>query len=165
MTPAETQLYLPLLIMVAAIALMGRRMMRPRRFRLAFVWIGPVLALAGAGAFFAIHPAPTPIHAAALAVITVLGAAFGWARARLIKVAYDPETNNMTRSGTPYGILLLVALILMRSGLRIVALQHPELGIDLTHAPDILLFFGVGIVSGYAVELHRAVGRVRRATL
>ena len=163
MTPSDTQLYLPLLITIAVLALMGRRMMRPRRFRIAFVWIAPVLALAGAGAFFATHPAPTPVHVIGLAAAACLGAAFGWGRAKLVEVSYDPETNSMSRRGTPYGMLLLVGLILLRSGLRIVALQHPELGIDLDHATDILLFFGLGIVSGYAVELHLAVGRVRRA--
>jgi hypothetical protein len=159
MTPSDTQLYLPLLITIAFIALMGRRMMRPRRFRLALVWIAPALGLAGAAAFFATHPA----HTAGLAVALLLGGGFGWARARLVKVDYDPVANAMTRSGTPFGMLLLVGLILLRSAIRIVALQYPELGIDLAHATDILLFFGLGIVSGYAVELHLAVGRVRRA--
>jgi hypothetical protein len=161
MTPGETQLYLPLLITILFIAVMGRRMMRPRRFRLIFVWIAPFFALAGACAFFAIHPAPSPIHAVGLAVATLLGAGIGWARAKLVKVAYDPETNITTRAGTPYGMVLLVGLILVRSVVRFVALQHPELGIDLDHATDILLFFGVGILSGYAAELHLAVGRVR----
>jgi hypothetical protein len=163
MTPSDTQLYLPLLITIAFIALMGRRMMRPRRFRLALVWIAPALGLAGAAAFFATHPAPTPAHVAGLAAALLLGGGFGWARARLVKVDYDPVANAMTRSGTPFGMLLLVGLILLRSAIRIVALQYPELGIDLAHATDILLFFGLGIVSGYAVELHLAVGRVRRA--
>jgi hypothetical protein len=156
------QLYLPLIIAIVVIALMSRRMMRPRRFRLAFVWIGPVMILAGATAFFASHRAPTPTHVAGLTLALLIGYALGWLRAKLVKVAFDPRTNIVTQRGTPYGLLLLVGLFVARAGVRVATVQHPEWGIDLAHATDILILFGLGIVSGYAVELYFAVGRARR---
>jgi hypothetical protein len=163
--PGETQLYLPILIAVGVIALMGRRMLRPRRFRLTTLLIAPALGLVGAGAFLALRPAPTPYHLAGLLAALILGAALGWLRARLVKVVYDPQTGMVTQQGTPYGLMLLLGLFVVRIGVRILAAQHPEWGIDLKHATDILLLFGLGIVSGYAAELYSAATRARRVGL
>jgi hypothetical protein len=154
-----------MLVAVGVIALIGRRMLRPRRFRVTTLLIGPVLTLAGAGVFLALHPAPTPYHFAGLIAALMLGAALGWLQARLVKIVFDPWTDRLTQQGTPYGLVLLLGLFVARIGVRIAAVQHPEWGIDLNHAIDILLLFGLGIVSGYAAELYIAADRARRADL
>jgi hypothetical protein len=56
-------------------------------------------------------------------------------------------------------LIFLVILIVLRSALRIVATQHPELGIDLADATDILLFLALGLVVGYAGILIQAYRR------
>ena len=163
MSPSQTQILLPLLIAVLFIALNARRMMRPRRFRPVSLWIGPILVLVGAAAFMATQPTPTPVHFAGLAVALFLGGVLGWARAKLVKIEFEPETDMVMQRGTPFGLLLLIGLIVLRSGVRFVAVQHPELGIDLAKATDILLFFAMGILCGYAGVLYLAVSRLRRA--
>jgi hypothetical protein len=163
MNPAQTQILLPLAIAVLIIALNARRMMRPRRFRPVSLWVGPVLVLAGAAAFMATQPTPTPAHIAGLAVALAFGGVLGWARAKLVKVEFEPETDMVTQRGTPFGLLLLLGLLVLRSGVRFVAVQHPELGIDLTKATDIFLFFATGILCFYAGVLYHAVSRLRRA--
>ena len=163
MNPGQTQILLPLLIAVLFIALNARRMMRPRRFRPVSLWIGPILVLVGAAAFMATQPTPTPVHFAGLAVALFLGGVLGWARAKLVKIEFEPETDMVMQRGTPFGLLLLIGLIVLRSGVRFVAVQHPELGIDLAKATDILLFFAMGILCGYAGVLYLAVSRLRRA--
>ena len=163
MNPGQTQILLPLLIAVLFIALNARRMMRPRRFRPVSLWIGPILVLVGAAAFMATQPTPTPVHFAGLAVALFLGGVLGWARAKLVKIEFEPETGMVMQRGTPFGLLLLIGLIVLRSGVRFVAVQHPELGIDLAKATDILLFFAMGILCGYAGVLYLAVSRLRRA--
>jgi hypothetical protein len=57
--------------------------------------------------------------------------------------------------------MLLVGLLIVRSAIRLLAIEHPELGIDLGRAADILLFFALGLLTSYAGELYRAVGRAR----
>lgn len=162
MTPHDIQLYLPVLVVIAMIALRWRRMMRPQRLRVASLPIGPILVAAGIAAFLATRPAPSVSHVAELVAIALVGGAVGWIRARLSRVEFDSTSGMVTLRGTPYGILLLVGLIALRSGLRIAAIQHPEWGIDVSHATDFLLFFAFGLVAGYAAELYLAAGRARR---
>jgi len=78
-------------------------------------------------------------------------------------VEFEPDTDMVTQRGTPFGILLLIGLLLLRSGVRIVAVEHPELGIDLNSTTDLLLFFAFGLLGSYALALGVAVGRLRRA--
>jgi hypothetical protein len=162
MTPAETQMLFPLIILVVFMALRWRRMMRPRRFRVSTLWIGPGLVLVGIIFVLSLQPAPTVGHMAALVGIALAGGALGWVRAKLTKVAFDPVAGEVSLRGTPYGVLFLIGLIAARTGLRVATMQHPEWGIDLNKATDYLLFFGFGIVAGYALELYLAAGRVRR---
>lgn len=162
MTPHGIQLYLPIIFVIAIIALRWRRMMRPQRLRLGTLWIGPVFVAVGIAALLATRPAPSAGHIAGLIAIGLLGGAVGWIRAKLSKVEFDSTSGTVTLRGTPYGILLLVGLIALRSGLRIAAIEHPEWGIDVSHATDFLLFFAFGLVAGYASELYLAAGRARR---
>jgi len=163
MNPAEMQILLPVLIAVVFIGLNARRMMRPRRFRPIALWIGPVLVLAGVVALMATRTAPSVSHIAGLTAALALGAVIGWARGKLVRVGFDAETGMVTQRGTPFGVLFLIGLIVLRSGVRFVAMRHPELGIDLGKATDILLFFALGLVGSYAGVLYIAVSRVRRA--
>ena len=163
MTPAETQILLPVLIAVVVIALNARRMMRPRRFRPIALWISPALILVGVAALMGTRPAPTVSHILGLTAALALGGVIGWVRGKLVRVAVDTETGMVTQRGTPFGIMLLIGLMIVRSGIRFVAMRYPDLGIDLGKATDILLFFALGLVASYAGVLYIAVSRVRRA--
>jgi len=163
MNPAEMQILLPVLIAIIFIGLNARRMMRPRRFRPMTLWIGPVLVLVGVLALMGTQPAPSANHIAGLTAALALGGVVGWARGKLVRVDFDAETGMVTQRGTPFGVLFLIGLIGLRSGVRFVAMRHPELGIDLGKATDILLFFALGLVGSYAGVLYSAVSRVRRA--
>jgi hypothetical protein len=163
MNPNEMQILMPVAIAIVIIALRAPRMMRPRRFRPAALWVGPALVLAGAVMLMSVRPAPSAGHIAGMAVAFLFGCGLGVARAKLVRIVFDAETGTLTQRGTPFGILLLVGLLILRSGLRLVAVDHPELGIDLNSATDLLLFFAFGLVGSYAVALAVAVGRLRRA--
>jgi TRAP-type C4-dicarboxylate transport system permease small subunit len=108
------------------------------------------------------QPPPTPAHGMGLALALIFGGAIGWVRAKLVRITFDHATGSAIQQGTPYGILLIVGLVVVRSGISFIAFNHPELGIDLKSATDILLLFAFGLLTGYATELWRVVGRVRR---
>jgi len=163
MNPSEMQILLPVAVAVVVIALRARSIMRPRRFRPATLWIGPALTLVGAAMLMSVRPVPSAGHIAGLAVAFALGCGLGLARAKLVRITFDAETGTVTQRGTPFGILLLVGLLVVRSGLRLVAIEHPELGIDLNGATDLLLFFAFGLLGSYAAALAVVVGRLRRA--
>jgi hypothetical protein len=95
-TPTEIGQYAPLLIAVIVIALMSRRMMRPRRFRAESMWIGPAIIAASAILIVASRPMPTPAHTVELVLALVAGLAAGWVRARLVKIEIDPATGSAT---------------------------------------------------------------------
>jgi hypothetical protein len=163
MNPSEMQILMPVAIAVLVIALRAPRMMRPRRFRPAALWIGPALTLVGAALLMSARPMPSAGHIAGLALAFLLGCGLGVARAKLIRIAFDAQTGTITQRGTPFGVLLLVGLLIARSGLRLLAVDHPELGIDLNGATDLLLFFAFGLLGSYAAALAVVVGRLRRA--
>ena len=163
MNPNEMQILLPVAVAVIVIALRAPRRMRPRRFRPAALWIGPALTLLGAAMLISIRPVPSLRHFAGLAIAFLLGCGLGVARAKLVRTAFDTETGTVTQRGTPFGILLLVGLLIARSGLRLVAIDRPELGIDLNSATDLLLFYAFGLLGSYAAALAVVVGRLRRA--
>ena len=165
MTPQEIQLYLPLIIVGAMFALRWRRMIQPQRLRIGALWIGPALTLAGIAVLMAARPTPTFGHDLGLAAVALVGGAVGWTRAKLSKVEFDPDSEMLTLRGTPYGILFLLGLIAVRTGLRIASVEHPEWGINLNRATDFLLFFAFGLVLGYATEVYLAARRARRITL
>jgi hypothetical protein len=163
MTPTGLQLYLPLIVTLVIVAIMARRTLRPRRFRVPTLWIGPAFVLAGGVTLLMSSPTPTPGHGAALAALTAAGAGIGWLRAKLVKLDYDLASDSLTMRGTPYGLLLLVGLIAVRQGLRIATITHPEWGVDLNRATDLLAVFAFGLVSGYSAELYRAAIRARKS--
>jgi hypothetical protein len=156
------QLYLPLVVVGGVFALRWRRMIQPRRLRVATLWIGPVMTLVGIGALMTMRPAPTFGHDLGLGAVALVGGAIGWTRAKLSKVEFDAASETLTLRGTPYGILFLLGLIAVRQGLRIVSVEQPGWGIDLNRATDFLLFFAFGLVFGYATEVYLAARRARR---
>ena len=164
MNIGDIGLFIPAIVAAAVIALMSRRMLRPRRVSTGTLWIAPLFVLAGAVATLASRPTPTLAHGAGLMAALALGGAVGWARARLVKIAIDPATGGVTQRGTPYGLVLLVGFFASRSVVSILTIKHPEWGIDLRRATDILLLFAFGLLTGYAAELRWAVARARRPT-
>jgi hypothetical protein len=155
--------YLLLILALVFIVLIGRRTLRPRRFRRSTLLIGPAIVLVAVVSTVGAQPMLTVGLGLALIPALVAGGGVGWLRAKLIKLEFDPATDMLTMRGTPYGLLLLVILFVLRSGLRIITLQHPEWGINLNTTTDLLIVFAFGIVCGYAAELYRAAGRVRNA--
>ena len=153
--------YLPLLMPLAVMAIFARRMLRTRRFRVATLWIAPILLAALLG-FTLFHQQPSPAQASELAGALFVGGAIGWFRARLTKIAIDSATGVITQRGTPYGLLLFAALFVMRSTARVYAMQHPELGIDVNRALAIFLGLAFGLVLGYASGVTVGVARARR---
>src|ERR1700676_982567 len=112
------QVLLPVLIAVVFIGLNARRMMRPRRFRPLALWISPILVLVGVVALMGTQRPPSAGHVAGLVVAVACGGVSGWARGKLVRIAFDAESGMVTQRGTPFGVLLLIGLIVLRSGVR-----------------------------------------------
>ena len=159
MMPAGYHQYLPLLIVLVVAGLMARRMVRPRRFRVATAWIPLALIAVSAAAFFATRPPPSIIQAGELVSIFGLGLGLGYLRGRLVDISIDPATGVATQCGTPLGLVFIVALFVLRGSVRIAAMQHPEWGLDVNTLTEFLIPLALGMLTGYPLVLRQAYRR------
>ena len=104
------------LIVVVILFFRLRGMRRKRPLRLGTLWVVPALFAAIAALNFWQFP-PSWGDAPWLAVALALGGALGWQRGRLMHIWAEPDGELMMQ-GSPWAILFLVALILVRVLLR-----------------------------------------------
>ncbi len=116
---------LPLIVPLLIVALILRRSMSTRKVRVNLMWIRPAVLLVLAGVTLAASPMPGPIALAAFVAAAVVGAGFGYLRARHLELSVDPATGTVTSKSTPIGTILIVGLVVLRLGLKY---AFPEMG-------------------------------------
>lgn len=98
------------------------------------------------------------------------GAALGWWRGQFTLVTVDPETHRLTSHTSPWGMIILLAVLAVRMAFRVWMLEHAEM-VHLTanEVTDAFLLFAVGLVVAERVELAiratTALNRVKAETL
>lgn len=128
---------------------------RPRKLKLELLWVRPAIwALAAVLSFSAAPPAMSPLTLGALGLALILGAALGWQRGRLMRIAVDPDTHNMTLQASPAAMIFIVALFALRTFARGAGLG----GIGPTHAPvslvvDVLILFSLAMMLAQSFEI------------
>ena len=128
---------------------------RPRKLRVELLWIRP--AIWAVAAVMSFSQAPPPLSAAGLAIMTAslaAGAVLGWQRGRLMRIEVDPETHQMTLRASPAAMLFIVVLMVLRVGVRNVAVQN----LGQTHLPitvlvDALILFSLGLMLTQSAEM------------
>ncbi len=109
--------YLPLLIVVPILLLRMRRMTRAQPLKWQYLWVRPAIFLALAGLVLA----TTPPHAGDLPwllLAAVLGGAAGWQWGRTMAIEMHPENGTLMARGGQAAMLVLIALVVVRMGLR-----------------------------------------------
>ncbi|MBU3079292.1 CcdC protein domain-containing protein [Sphingomonas quercus] len=142
----------PAFAVLLVLALRIRRMGRPRRLRLERLWIVPTLYGVIAAAVIAARPPGAPGWLM-MGVALLVGGAIGWQRGRTMHVEIDPETHQLSERASPAAMLLLVALIAVRAGLRAVAGQAEAWHVDAVTVADVLLAFALGMLAMTRVEM------------
>lgn len=145
-----------LIVFVAfVLAMRFRRMRQGRRLRLEWLWVVPAIYTAFAATLLYLST-PTPTIWLVCAAALAIGAVLGWQRARLVTVSIDPDSHALNQRESPFAILFIVALILLRTGAR--ALGQAEAAawhINVMAITDILVMFAVGLLSAQRIELWR----------
>lgn len=164
----------PLLVLMPVLYFRMRRMSRARPLKLNLLWIRPVIFLVlggialaapqlgahGAGATLAL----TPGSGAVLAVAAFLGAVAGWYWGRTMAIDVHPEDGTLMVKGGQAAMLVLVALIVMRMGLRYgAALEAEAWHLDLVLITDASIVFSVFLFSVRSVEMFVRARRVMAA--
>lgn len=113
----------PLAYIIAGVVVLGmlyfraRRMARKRPLNLGSLWVIPLVFVAITG--FTLFETPPAIGDLPwLVVALALGGLLGWQRGRLMKIWVEPTDGQLMIQGSPWALIFLVAIILLRMGLR-----------------------------------------------
>lgn len=139
---------LPILILVIVMAFRMRRMGRERPLKIERLWIVPVLYVGVAGAAFWAHP-PAGLAWLWCLVALAAGAGLGWQRGRMMRISVNPETHELSQRASPAAMLLIVALVLVRTGAR----NMPGLALDVMTLTDVLVAFALGLLTMQRLEM------------
>jgi hypothetical protein len=145
------QIVLPVVVLAVVFAVRWRRMSQDRPLRLERLWILPAIHLVVAGALFASAP-PPPFVWALCAVAVAAGAALGWWRGRMMRIAIDPETHQLNHRGSPAALLFILGLVVVRQAMRNQTLDA-ALGLDAMAVTDIAISLAVGLFTAQRLEM------------
>jgi len=152
----QTTIYLVTFAVVALF--MGVRIWRSSRaqkLKIERMWIRPTIILVILGLSIASQP-PTldPVTIAVLAVVIVIGFGLGLLRGRMVKVSIHPETHELTSKQSPWGTLIFLAVMVVRTGSRFVLRgEHQLAGVPVTDIIDGLSLMYAGSVVGLQVDI------------
>jgi hypothetical protein len=100
------------------IAMIVARNLRPRRLRIELLWVWPAILLLFIAGYFYKFPPKSLTDVAGLSVGFLVGAALGWWRGGLTRIDVDPATDTAMQQASPLGVLLILALFAVRTGVR-----------------------------------------------
>jgi hypothetical protein len=146
-----TWAYLIPLVMIALVIL---RNSRARRLRIESLWVMPVLILALVGLSLSQQGMPTPLMLGIDIAALAAGAGLGWWRGRLTHITVDPATHQLTSRASPVGMLLILGIFALRTGVRLYAAQNASaLGVSANAVADAALVLAVGLVCAQRLEI------------
>jgi hypothetical protein len=160
------QTYIPFVAIGIALLIRLRRVNRARRMHLWRLAVGPTL-LGLAAIYLAVSVPPDLAGVAIFAGAAAAGAALGWQRARLMKIAFDPATNSFTLQQSPWAVALLIGIMLLRR-LLLPGVGAMQGGAHMPHAMwliDGLIGFGLGTIVAQNTELWLRAKALRVAAL
>ncbi len=153
MTPQQI---FPVVIPLVVLGLVFLRARRPQRVRLELLWIAPtiIVALIAAGVIFTPHRPFTGLDLAVFVAALAVGGGIGWLRAKAVKLTVDPATHEVTSATSPVGLMIVLAVFLVRFGLRsATAAEASVSGLDPAVLADAFLLLAAGLVVGQRVEI------------
>lgn len=150
---ATAQYAIPGMIILTVLFFRLRSVGKARRLRLERLWILPAFYAAIVG--FVFWSAPPHGMTWLWCVLALgVGAGLGWWRGKLMRVAVDPETHELSQTVSPAALIFIVALIAIRSASRAMAVQMAGPGpAGLMAATDILMAFALGFIAFQRVEI------------
>lgn len=161
--------FLPLLVILPIIYLRMRKLSKPQPLKLTRLWIRPVV-LAAVAALMLWSPMPGmsrhfALHEwAILLVAGIIGAVAGWYFARTMKIDVHPEDGTLMVQGGQAAVLVMLALILGRSGINTgLRMEGQAWNLDVLLITDALIVFTAVLFMARSVEMYLRARRVMDA--
>jgi|KBSMisStandDraft_5_1062788.scaffolds.fasta_scaffold455728_2 branched-subunit amino acid transport protein AzlD len=149
------------LVPVLIIGLVILRNARARHLKVERLWVSPVLLLVLTATTFSQQQMPTPMMIAGDIAALALGATLGWWRGRFTKITVNPETHDLTSQASPVGMVLILAIMLIRQGLRGYATANAgALHVSVVEVTDAFLLLAVGLVCAQRLEMALRANRL-----
>ena len=164
---------LVVLILLPFLYFRMRRMARLRPLRLSQLWFRPALivVLALLAVFTPPPPGQLPLPPLApeqwawLALAALLGAVAGWHYGRTIVIEVHPENGTLMTKGSIAAMLVIVVLVMVRSGLRpFLAAQGGSLHLDVRVIVDASIVFSAVLFAVRSLEMYLRAKRVMAAS-
>ena len=147
-----------LVVVGALIVVRLMRSSRPQALTLNGLWIRPALfAVIALAVLMTTPPTLTLSGVAILLLALTVGGTLGWQRGKFTRITVDPATGGLTAQASPAGVMMLVAIVLLRVGLRGFMMQGQTIvGLSPNTLADglILLFAGMIIVQNVEMGLR-----------
>ena len=160
MTPQQTQLLIPLLVVIPILALRWRRISKPRPLAWRYLWVRPLVFLVVAALLMASAP-PLLGDMPWLALGLALGAAAGWQWGRAMAIEMHPENGTLMVKGSNIAMLVLVALVLVRMALKTgLSMEASSWHLDVALITDASICFSVGMFTLRSVEMYLRARKV-----
>jgi hypothetical protein len=138
----------------AIITLIVARNLRPRRLRVELLWVRPAIWLLFIAGYFYKFPPKSLTDVAGLVVAFAIGAALGWWRGGLTRIEVDPATDTAMQQASPLGVLVILALFAVRTGVRYaVAQSGAALPASVESVTGWLLALAVGLMVLQQLEI------------
>jgi hypothetical protein len=154
------QLVLPLVVVAVVIAFRWRRISRAQPLLWRYLWVRPAIFVVIAALIMASAP-PLAQDLPWLFLAVVLGGAAGWLWGRAMAIEMHPENGTLLVKGGAAAMLVLVALIVLRLGLRAgLQMEAAAWHIDILLITDISLVFSVALFGMRALEMYLRARRV-----
>jgi hypothetical protein len=163
---ASWQSCLPFVLIGIIVLIRLRRASKARRMHLGRLLVAPIM-LGVVAIYMAFVAPPGWTGAAIFALAAAAGSMLGWQRARLMKIVFDPVTNSFTVQQSPWAVVLLIGIMLLRRTLlpQFAGLQG---GAHTPHAMwliDGVIGFGLGTIVAQNSELWLRARALRTATI
>lgn len=158
---AQQNLYstlIPLVVLGIVLIFRFRMMGKERPLKLERLWIVPAIYLVLAGLMF-VQKAPHGLGWLWAGLCFVAGAALGWQRGRAMHISVDPESHALNQVSSPLAMILILALVAVRTLLRGAASYE---GIDPLLVTDCLVLFALGLLSVTRLEMFLRGSRLLR---
>ena len=133
-----------------------RSMKRARPLKLGMLWVVPCLyALVTISVLY--QSVPQGMQWLYIALALAVGGIIGWRRGALMRISVDPETHALNQQASPAAMLFILAIIIVRQGLRVEASQ---MGFNAAFLTDLLVVFALGLFSLTRLEMFLRARRL-----